>query len=70
MKMTEEGKASGHELPVFIFIILTMALVAGLSQYVHEQTGLSTALIPPVAGVMLAIALLLWIRKKNRLPSP
>ena len=38
---------------------MAMGLVGGLSQYVHEQTGLSTVFIPPIAGGILVLVILL-----------
>ena len=43
--------------------IVAMAVICGLSQYVHEQTGLSTVFIPPIAGGILVLVILLLHKK-------
>ena len=65
--MPEDQKKSEHGLAIVGLAIVAMGLVGGLSQYVHEQTGLSTVFIPPIAGGVLVLVILLlhkrgWLR--------
>jgi len=65
--MPEDQKKSDHGLTIVGLAIVAMGLVGGLSQYVHEQTGLSTIFIPPIAGGILLLAILVlhkrgWLR--------
>ena len=52
---------------IAVLAVVAMGLVGGLSQYVHEQTGLNTVAIPPIAGGILLLAILVlhkrgWLR--------
>ncbi len=65
--MSEDVRNTRYGLAIAGLAVVAMVLVGGLSQYVHEQTGLDTMLIPPIAGGILLLAILLlhkrgWLR--------